>query len=104
MTGSRDKKAVLFNAISGNFVTEYVGHYECITAVAFLPDGKRVVSTSVDGTIKVYSTFSGKLIYNLEGHKGPIFAMSMNLINIKDTIYKDEDKIVDDQSMEIGHE
>ena len=44
------------------------GHTAPITSVSFSPDGKRVVSTSIDGTVRIWDARTGKLINLLHSH------------------------------------
>lgn len=44
------------------------GHQGYISAVAFSPDGKFIVTASADGTARVWSASTGKLITELNGH------------------------------------
>lgn len=44
------------------------GHTAPVNSVAFSPDGKRVVTASVDKTVKVWDATMGKEIVTLEGH------------------------------------
>ena len=45
----------------------WTGHKDSVTAIHFNFDGKLVATSSYDGTIKVYETWSGKLLQTLEG-------------------------------------
>ena len=44
------------------------GHRRGVASVKFSPDGKHIASCSADATIRVWDTFTGKLIHTLEGH------------------------------------
>jgi TIR domain-containing protein/WD40 domain-containing protein len=44
------------------------GHTRGVTGCAVTPDGRRVVSASVDGTLKVWDLASGRAEATLEGH------------------------------------
>lgn len=44
------------------------GHKAAVKHVAFSPDGKRLASTSDDGTIKVWEAATGRELHSLEGH------------------------------------
>ncbi len=46
------------------------GHKHKVTSVAWSPDGKRLVSSSDDSTIRLWEPRSGRLLLTLQGHKG----------------------------------
>lgn len=68
----------MFNLLSGYHLIDFVGHTDCISSVAFTPEGKNVITASIDGTVKVFDTLNGKLVQDLKGHHGPIFSMAIN--------------------------
>ena len=47
---------------------EAEGHEGSINAVAVTPDGRRCVSASNDGTLKVWNLVNGECLHTLEGH------------------------------------
>lgn len=50
---------------SSPFTSNHIGP---VTSVAFSPDGRQLASGSVDGSIKLWDTASGKELKRLEGH------------------------------------
>ena len=46
------------------------GHGDPVTGCAFSPDGRQVVSSSWDGTLKVWDTQSGRQLRTMTGHEG----------------------------------
>jgi WD40 repeat protein/serine/threonine protein kinase len=48
------------------------GHQAPITCTSFSPDGRRIVSSSADGTVKIWEPTSGRLLKTLDGQNGPI--------------------------------
>ncbi len=48
VSASRDKSAKVFDANSGELLVSYPGHGAAVRGVAFLPDGKQVLSTGTD--------------------------------------------------------
>jgi WD40 repeat protein len=59
---------------SGKARAVFEGHGDKVNSVAFSPDGKRVVSTSGDETIRIWdATMAGVPGRPLRGHAGPVF-------------------------------
>ncbi|KAI9674016.1 MAG: hypothetical protein M1829_003859 [Trizodia sp. TS-e1964] len=52
---------------SGNNLEMFMGHERAVLAVSFYPDDKQLASVSIDGTIKVWDTASGKCLWTIEG-------------------------------------
>ena len=56
MTGGHDKTVRIWDARTGELLLTLSGHDGWVTTVAFSKDGRRIVSGSFDGTIKVWQT------------------------------------------------
>ena len=54
------------------------GHAGPVSAVAFSPDSQRLISASLDGTIKVWDADSGQEIQTLRGHVGAIESLAFD--------------------------
>src|SRR5947207_2395494 len=72
------KKADLLRSASvsilpGTTFYTYRGHTSSVFGVAWSPDGHRIASASLDGTVQVWDDTTGNhsLIYH--GHAGPVF-------------------------------
>ncbi len=61
-------------AQSAALVRTFSGHTDDVTACAFSPDGKRIVSGSRDRTLRLWDTASGKEIATLKGHAEAVTA------------------------------
>jgi WD40 repeat protein len=69
LTGSRDKTAVLWEADSGRELRAFRGHAYEVEAVAFSPDGKRILTGSGD-TAALWEADSGRPIRTFQGASG----------------------------------
>ncbi len=58
-------------------VRTLVGHSGSVNACTVTPDGRRVVSGSEDGTLKVWDLESGRVVATLEGHAGEVRACAV---------------------------
>jgi hypothetical protein len=52
------------------------GHHGPVFGVAFSPDGKKAVSGSADGSLRVWDTKGGKEVRRLDGHSGRVWAVA----------------------------
>jgi WD40 repeat protein/tRNA A-37 threonylcarbamoyl transferase component Bud32 len=55
-----------------------LGHGGQITSVAFNPNGQRLASGSIDGTVKVWDAATGQEIRTLKGHTSPVFSVAFS--------------------------
>jgi len=63
-TGSRDKSARVWESLSGYEVRSFLGHGHTINSVSIYED--KVATSSADGTIAVWNTLTGSLIWQSE--------------------------------------
>ena len=54
------------------------GHLADVTAAAFSPDGKRVVTASDDGTARIWDAATGAQLLVLEGHKSNVLSATFD--------------------------
>ena len=57
---------------SGRQVTVLSGHSGIVTTSSFSPDGRRVVTASLDGTARIWSADNGQIVVVLSGHGGGV--------------------------------
>ena len=61
----------IVDAQSGKKLATLAGHTDRVVGVVFTPDGKRLVTSSRDGTARVWDTQSGRLLRTLD-HPAPL--------------------------------
>ena len=67
-SGSSDGTIQLWDVARGNHIRTLKGHTEAVTALAFAPDGKTLVSGSNDDTLRVWESPTGTPRQTLAGH------------------------------------
>jgi len=68
----------VWEAESGRLLRSLEGHTDWVRAVAVSPDGRFIVSGSVDRTVKVWEAESGRLLRSLEGHTDDVNAVAVS--------------------------
>lgn len=59
---------------SETYVLKQQGHFDALNALAYSPDGQRIVTAADDGKIKVWDTLSGFCIVTFTEHSGGVTA------------------------------
>jgi hypothetical protein len=54
------------------------GHRDKVTSVVFSTDGKFILSSSTDNTMRLWDTASGRLIQSFEGHCSPVTSVAFS--------------------------
>ena len=78
VTGSADKTAKVWDALTGKELLTLSGHTAAVNGVAFGPDGKRLATVSDDKTAKVWDALTGKELFTLSGHTAAIKDISFS--------------------------
>ncbi|MGB0080838.1 MAG: TIR domain-containing protein [Terracidiphilus sp.] len=65
--------ARVWNIQTGQAGATLKGHTALVAMAGFSPDGKRVVTTSFDGTARIWNADSGQWLLTLAGHKGTVW-------------------------------
>jgi WD40 repeat protein len=55
-----------------------VGHESWVCNARFIRDGKEIVSSGLDGTVRRWQTESGALIHTLPGHQGHVWGLDVS--------------------------
>jgi WD40 repeat protein len=71
--GARDGEVSLVDAHTRKVVRTWPAHTAAVTSVAFSPDGKKLVTASLDKDVRIWAVPSGKLLHGpLRWHFGPV--------------------------------
>ena len=76
-SGSDDRTIQLWQAATGERLKTLRGHDGWVQAIAFSPDGERLVSGSSDHTVKLWDVQSGECLYTLAGHDQRVKAVAV---------------------------
>ena len=55
------------------------GHKGGVNSVAFSPDGKRALTGSFDGTLRLWDLATGKTLLTLKGHTGGVRSVAQSV-------------------------
>ena len=77
------------------------GHSDRITSIAISPDGKTIVSGSLDRTLKIWDMQSGECLNTLEGHSNRIASIAISP-NGKTIVSGSEDSTIKIWDMQSG--
>ena len=61
-----DSIVQIWNAESDHFLCKLEGHKKRVRGIVFSPDGKKIVTTSEDGTTRIWDAESGKMLHAFE--------------------------------------
>jgi WD40 repeat protein len=63
---------------TGEQLRELQGHTRTVTSVAFSPDGSRIVSGSLDSSVRVWDARTGEHLRELQGHTDSIWSVAFS--------------------------
>ncbi len=66
---------VMSNTTEAERIIDLIGHKEAVNSIAFSGDGKKVVTTGRDSTVKVWDTFTGREIATIRPSNRPRIAI-----------------------------
>ena len=68
VSGSDDNTVRVWDAVTGEVISTFMGHGGPVNSVSFSPDGSRIVSGSDDNTVRVWDAVTGEVINTLTDH------------------------------------
>ena len=68
----------MWDATNGKEHLTLKGHTEHIHAAVFSPDGRRIVTGSVDQTAKLWDAATGEELLTLKGHSDLVFSVAFS--------------------------
>lgn len=77
VTGGQDKQLRVWNA-KGELVRSWSAHEAPIQKVVFSQNGKFIVSSSLDGAVKLWQASDGKFVASLVEHRGEVRAIAVS--------------------------
>jgi cytochrome c len=72
--GGHDRTISIYNSSNARFVGKMEGHLMGITQLASSSDGKRLLSASIDGSIRLWDTEQFQELGKYEGHKNQVYS------------------------------
>lgn len=83
LTSSSNGKLYIWSMFEGVVLKEFVGHTDAAVSANFNSDGTRIVSSSLDGTARVWdsdmtSPTYGNTLFTLTGHTGTVMHAEIN--------------------------
>lgn len=82
VTASDDFTMYLWEPLkSGKPICRMTGHQKLVNHVSFSPDGRFIVSSSFDNSIKIWDGLKGNFIGTLRGHVAPVYQTAWSADN-----------------------
>ncbi len=77
-TGHTDGTAKIWDLLTGQAISVFVGHVAPVTAVAYSPDARYLLTGSLDSTARLWNLSTGQQAMVLEGHTNGIIGVSFS--------------------------
>ena len=71
--------AFLLDVETGNAIRSFLGHTDDVVAIAFSPDGSRLLTGSEDKRAKLWNVDTGVLVRTFSGHTGIVYCVAFSL-------------------------
>jgi WD40 repeat protein len=78
VTGHKDNRVRLWDAVTGQLLHTYNGHQGDVNTVAISPDGEWLVSGSLDNTLKRWDTQTENCLHTYTGHQATIYTVAIS--------------------------
>ncbi|NJL63212.1 MAG: NACHT domain-containing protein [Methylacidiphilales bacterium] len=78
VTGSHDRRLMLWNIHDGQCVASFDAHSHRITCAKFNSQGNIIGSSSFDGTVRLWNTYTGECLQVLHCHKSTVFSIAFH--------------------------
>ena len=75
---SAGSRILLQETTTGKCLREYTGHRLAVSALAFSPNGRFIVSGSKDDTIRVWEVASARCVMTLAGHEKSVLSVAVS--------------------------
>jgi WD40 repeat protein len=69
---------IIWDVETGKCLRVLTGHTDTVNSLVLSADGRRVVSASDDGTLRVWDVLSGQCLKVLEGHTAPVCSIALS--------------------------
>jgi WD40 repeat protein len=76
--GPEDSTVYLWDVASGKALAALSGHKNAVMVVRFTPEGKQIVSASLDKTVRIWEADGKALIRTLSGHSEGVSALAIS--------------------------
>jgi WD40 repeat protein len=77
-TGSWDRTAKVWDAVTGRELLTLKGHTGRLFRVAFSPDGRRLATGSEDRTVRIWDAVTGRELVTLKGHTDTVLGVAFS--------------------------
>jgi WD40 repeat protein len=75
---ARNEMVKIWDVANGRETLTLKGHTGGVTSVAFSPDGRRIASASLDGTVKIWDAAMGLEVLTLKEHTGGVLSVAFS--------------------------